>query len=153
MTSQVGSAEEIGKPWRLQELVDLSARAISNRISSGWCTLVSVVGFDDPALRLFAKPVAASLREAKVDRAGSSGLLLDLKLPAKPRLFYHHPPFSFACRVTATSTRLVGRWRQQVLYKELRSAVRSHARKTCAPSPVSSACSIPYGREKFAGRV
>jgi hypothetical protein len=69
MTSQVGSAEEIGKPWRLQELVDLSARAISNRISSGWCTLVSVVGFDDPGLRLFAKPVAASLREAKVDQS------------------------------------------------------------------------------------
>lgn len=69
MTSQVESAEEIGKPWRLQELVDLLARAISNRISSGWCTLVSVVGFDDPGLRLFAKPVAASLREAKVDQS------------------------------------------------------------------------------------
>ena len=91
MTSQVESAEEIGKLWGLQELVTLWARAISNRISSGWCTLVSVAGFDDPALRLFAKPVAASLREAKVDRAGPSSLLLDLKLPAKPRLFYHRP--------------------------------------------------------------
>jgi hypothetical protein len=71
MTSPVGSAEEIGKLRRLQELVDLSARAISNRISSGSYTLVSVAGFDDPALRLFAKPVAASLLEAKVDRAVS----------------------------------------------------------------------------------
>src|SRR6266446_4767710 len=54
MTSPVGSAEEIGKLRRLQELVDLSVRAISNRISSGSYTLVSVAGFDDPALRLFA---------------------------------------------------------------------------------------------------
>jgi hypothetical protein len=88
MTSQVGSAEEIGKLWRLQELVDLSTRAISNRISSGSCTLVSVAGFDDPALRLFAKPVTASLFEAKVDRAVSCSTS---KLPAKPRLFYHRP--------------------------------------------------------------
>ncbi len=71
MTSPVGSVEEIGKLQRLQELVDLLARAISNRISSGSCTLVSVAGFDDPALRLFAKPAAASLLEAKVGRAVS----------------------------------------------------------------------------------
>ncbi|PYJ52744.1 MAG: hypothetical protein DME83_04440 [Verrucomicrobia bacterium] len=38
----------------MQELVDLSAKAISNRIFSGSCALVSVAGFDDPALRLFA---------------------------------------------------------------------------------------------------
>jgi hypothetical protein len=48
MTSQVGSAEEIGKLWRLQELVDLSATAISNRISSGSYTLVSVAGLTIP---------------------------------------------------------------------------------------------------------
>jgi hypothetical protein len=48
MTSPVGSAEEIGKLRRLQELVDLSARAISNRISSGSYTLVSVAGLTIP---------------------------------------------------------------------------------------------------------
>jgi len=74
MTSQVGSAEEIGKLRRLQELVDLSATAISNRISSGSYTLVSVAGFDDPALRLFAKPVAALLLEVKVGRAVSCSM-------------------------------------------------------------------------------
>src|SRR6266550_1199430 len=74
MTSQVGNAEEIGKLRRLQELVDLSARAISNRISSGSCTLVSVAGFDDPTLHLFAKPAAASLLEAKVDRPVSCSI-------------------------------------------------------------------------------
>src|SRR5437660_285798 len=56
-------------------------------------------------------------------------------------------------QATVTSTRLLGCSRQQVLYKELRSAARIHPTKTCAPSPVSSACSIPCGREKFAGRV
>src|SRR5439155_13352464 len=35
---------------------------------------VSVAGFDDPAPRLFAKAVAASLLEAKVDRAGSCSM-------------------------------------------------------------------------------
>lgn len=34
MASQVGSAEEIRKPRRLQELVGLSAQALSNRICS-----------------------------------------------------------------------------------------------------------------------
>ena len=74
MTSQVGSAEEIGKLRRLQELVDLSATAISNRISSGSYTLVSVAGFDDPALCLFVKPVAALLLEVKVGRAVSCSM-------------------------------------------------------------------------------
>jgi hypothetical protein len=36
---------------------------------------VSVAGFDDPALRLFAKAVAAPLLEAKVDRADSCSIL------------------------------------------------------------------------------
>ncbi len=155
MRSLVGSAEEIGKLWRLQELVDLSARAISNRISSGSCTLVSVAGFDDPALPLFAKPVAASVLEAKVDRAVSCS-----KSNCRRSHVYFtiargaaDPPFNVAHRATATSTRLLARWRQQVLYKELRSAARIHPTKTCAPSPVSSACSTPCGREKFAGRV
>lgn len=154
MTSQVGSAEEIGKPWRLQELVDLLARAISNRISSGWCTLVSVVGFDDPGAPFIRE--ACSRFPARSEGGSEQDQAVCCSIsncPANPRLFYRHPPFNFACRVTVTSTRLVGRWRQQVLYKELRNTVRSHARKTCAPSPVSSACSIPYGREKFAGRV
>jgi len=155
MTSQVESAEEIGKLSRLQELVDLSARAISNRISSGSCTLVSVAGFDDPALRLFAKPVVASVLKANVYRAVSCSM----SNCRRSRVYFiiargaADPPFNVACGATVTSTRLLGCSRQQVLYKELRSAVRSHARKTCAPSPVSSACSIPYGREKFAGRV
>src|SRR6266446_4200165 len=130
MTSPVGSAEEIGKLRRLQELVDLSVRAISNRISSGSYTLVSVAGFDDPALRLFAKPVAASLLEAKADRAVSC-------------LMSHCPPsgvyFAIACgsadppfnRATATFTRPLGRSRRQVLYKVFRSAARTHPTKTC----------------------
>ena len=157
MTSQVGSAEEIGKLSRLQELVDLSARAISNRISSGSCTLVSVAGFDDPALRLFAKPVVASVLKANVHRAVSCSM----SNCRRSRVYFTiargaaDPPFNVVHRatVTSTSTRLLGRARQQVLYKELRSAARIHPTKTCAPSPVSSACSISCGREKFAGRV
>jgi len=155
MTSPVGSAEEIGKLRRLQELVDLSARASSNRISSGWCTLVSVAGFDDPTLRLFAKPVAASLLEAKVDRAGSCSM----SNCRRSRVYFTidrgavDSPFNVAHRATVTSTRLPGRARQQVLYKVFRNAAQRCPTKTCAPSPVSSVCSIPCGRKKFAGRV
>ncbi len=155
MTSPVGSVEEIGKLQRLQELVDLLARAISNRISSGSCTLVSVAGFDDPALRLFAKPAAASLLEAKVDRAVSC-LMSHCRTS---RVYFTiareaaDPQFDVAHRATATFTRPLGRSRRQVLYKVFRSAARIHSTKTCAPSPVSSACSIPCGRKKFAGRV
>ena len=152
MTSQVGSAEEIGKLRRLQELVDLSATAISNRISSGSYTLVSVAGFDDPALRLFAKPVAALLPEVKVGRAVSCSMS-----NCRRSCVYFtiargaaDLPFNMA---TATFTRPLGRSRQQVLYKVFRRAARIHPTKTCGPSPVSSACSIPCGREKFAGRV
>jgi hypothetical protein len=155
MTSQVGSAEEIGKLWRLQELVDLSATAISNRISSGSYTLVSVAGFDDPALRLFAKPVAALLLEAKVGRAVSCSM----SNCRRSRVYFTiargaaDPPIQRRPHGADTPTRPLGRSRQQVLYRVFRNAAQRCSTKTCAPSPVSSACSIPCDRKKFAGRV
>jgi hypothetical protein len=55
MASGVGSAEEIRKLWRLQELVDLSAYAVSNRIFvPRRPQLVSVAEFDDEPICLFA---------------------------------------------------------------------------------------------------
>ena len=63
----------------MQELVVFSAKAISDRIVSGSCTLVWVAEFDDAPLRLFVKisnrrplfgeaPVAGRLSPAKIER-------------------------------------------------------------------------------------
>jgi hypothetical protein len=80
MLPLIAKAEHQRRIFQTTELRCPSARseqtatAISNRISSGSYTLVSVAGFDDPALRLFAKPVAALLPEVKVGRAVSCSM-------------------------------------------------------------------------------